>query len=106
MLFPIELIKDNQRTKTSRIREAEGRQVSSGQCAASCVFDNTTKVVGARLECFSPFILLTRPRAFRLPPILMKKFKLEIKIYLYFFFAEKPKKFWNDGVVMTHTEKF
>lgn len=69
VLFPIRRIKDSSWTKTSGNSESEGRRVSSGQCAASCVFDNSTKIVGARLGYSTPSTIFTRPRAFWFPPI-------------------------------------
>jgi len=59
VLFPIRQIEAIEQKRP----ESEGRRVSLGQCAVSCVFDNSTKVVEARLGCSTPSIVFTRPRA-------------------------------------------
>ena len=110
ILFPIRRIEDSNWTKTSRNSESEGRRVSSRQCAASCVFDNSTKVVGARLGCSTPFTIFIRPRAlwFHLFRSLQnslngKSFNslVEVKNYLEKFFAEKSERFWKNGKTAT-----
>jgi len=87
--------------------ESEGRRVSSGQCAASYVFDNSkTKVVGAwdvlPHPSYSPDFAPSDFHLFRSLQNSLngKSFNslVEVKNYLEKFFAEKPEKFWKDGI--------
>jgi len=102
--------------ETSKNSESEGH-VSSGQCAASCVFGNSTKVVGARLGYSTPSIIFTRGAS---RPLISTYFNyfiislnfikqnslngksfnslVEVKNHLEKFFAEKPERFWKDGI--------
>lgn len=80
--------------KTSRTSKSEERRVSSGQCAATCIFDYSTKVVEAWLGCaFHLFRLLQNS-------LNGKNFNslVEIKNHVEKFFAEKPERFWKDGI--------
>ena len=101
VLFPIRQIEGSNWTKTSRNSES----ASCFKTMCSCVFDNSTKVVGARLGCSTPSTIFIRPRAlwFHLSRSLQnslngKSFNslVEVKNHLEKFFAEKPERFWKE----------
>ena len=106
VLFPIRQIEDSNWTKTFRNSESEGRRVSSGKCAASYVFHNLTKIVGARLGCSTPSyssdLALFDFHLLRLLQNSLngKSFNslVEVKNHLEKFFAEKRERFWKDGI--------
>ena len=88
--------------KRSEITNRKG--VVFHQDNASCVFDNSTKVVGARLRCSTPFIIFPDLASsdFHLFRSLQnslngKSFNslVEVKNHLEKFFTEKSERFWN-----------
>ena len=106
VLFPIRRIEDSN-WKTSRNSESEGRLVSSGQAQPHVFLITRQKLLelGWDVLPYSPYSPDLAPSDFHLFRLLQnslngKSFNslVEIKNHLEKFFAEKPERFWKDGI--------
>ena len=96
---------DELKTAIEQKRPEIANRVSLGQCAASCVFDNSTKLLELSWDVLPhpPYSPDLAPSDFHLFRSLQNSLNgesfnslVEVKNHLEKFFAEKPERFWKE----------